>query len=393
MIASQLWSRPTCSSTDARSHTGAVGYNCRWIFRSRRRTFSAPHTLRRRVHGPRPSTSCWKRRNSPRAADFPSFSAGFRFASTRARRWSSPAPTAPARRRCCACSRACPRPPPARSAGTARTVGAVRLRAAGALAFAGHLPALKDELTAEENLASLLALAANRATRRAIAPPRSTRSRSARQRSAAGARAVAGPAPAHRARAALARPRPLWILDEPLTALDARARAARAPRATLVSAISKRRRSRSRDARAARPPRSARPLARRCALNATQWRPPSEHRAAARDSTATRAVWPGDSLGARARPQARAALAGGTRRAAAVLRDRGLALPSRDDARARHCSSHRPGRALGRGAARVAPVAAAAVRRRLRRRHARADRAVAVPARRRSSPARSSRTG
>jgi heme exporter protein A len=60
-----------------------------------------------------------------------------------------------------------------------------RLR--GAVAFVGHLPALKDELTAEENLASLVALGGTRASpspRSAPAPSSCMTSRSAAPRSA-----------------------------------------------------------------------------------------------------------------------------------------------------------------------------------------------------------------
>jgi heme exporter protein A len=88
------------------------------------------------------------------------------------------------------------------------------------LAFAGHLPALKDELTAEENLQSLLAL-------EGVPVPRSAL-RSALDDVALG-RQSALPArvlsQGQRRRIGLARltllPRPLWILDEPVTALDA----------------------------------------------------------------------------------------------------------------------------------------------------------------------------
>jgi len=87
------------------------------------------------------------------------------------------------------------------------------------LAFAGHAPALKDELTAEENLAVLLALAGE-----SVAP--------AAFESALGAVALGAkrmlPArvlsQGQRRRIGLARllllNRPLWILDEPVTALD-----------------------------------------------------------------------------------------------------------------------------------------------------------------------------
>ena len=88
------------------------------------------------------------------------------------------------------------------------------------IAFAGHAPALKDELTTEENLEALVALAGETTTPDAI-------------RGALDAVALASrrmlPArvlsQGQRRRIGLARlsllARPLWILDEPVTALDA----------------------------------------------------------------------------------------------------------------------------------------------------------------------------
>ncbi|MEP6678771.1 MAG: cytochrome c biogenesis heme-transporting ATPase CcmA [Betaproteobacteria bacterium] len=88
-----------------------------------------------------------------------------------------------------------------------------------AIAFGGHLPALKDELTALENLESLTALAGTRVTHAVL--------REALDRVAL-ARPQALPArvlsQGQRRRIGLARLRvlrkPLWILDEPATALD-----------------------------------------------------------------------------------------------------------------------------------------------------------------------------
>jgi len=90
----------------------------------------------------------------------------------------------------------------------------------GAMAYVGHSPALKDELTAEENLGSLLALdgeaVAGDALRNALddvalAPQRALPARVLSQ--------------GQRRRIGLARlallPRALWVLDEPITALDA----------------------------------------------------------------------------------------------------------------------------------------------------------------------------
>lgn len=87
-------------------------------------------------------------------------------------------------------------------------------------AFNGHLTALKDELTAEENLAQWIGLddrsAAAVAIREALDAVALERQRSL---------AVRVLSQGQRRRIGLARlrlvRRPLWILDEPLTALDA----------------------------------------------------------------------------------------------------------------------------------------------------------------------------
>jgi heme exporter protein A len=93
-----------------------------------------------------------------------------------------------------------------------------RLRAA--VAFVGHLPALKDELTTAENLASLVALAGTPPTAEridaALDDVALTRQRALPARVLSqGQRRRIG-----LARLALAGKR-LWILDEPATALDA----------------------------------------------------------------------------------------------------------------------------------------------------------------------------
>jgi heme exporter protein A len=89
-----------------------------------------------------------------------------------------------------------------------------------AAAFAGHQTALKDELTAEENLASLVALSGERVSRETIAGALDAVALT-RQR-ALPARVLSQ---GQRRRIGLARlrlsRRPLWILDEPVTALDA----------------------------------------------------------------------------------------------------------------------------------------------------------------------------
>jgi heme exporter protein A len=95
---------------------------------------------------------------------------------------------------------------------------APELRAA--VAYAGHLPSLKDELTAEENLSSLVHLAGAKAApqelRAALDAVALGRRRTLPSRVlSAGQRRRIG-----LARLAILR-RPVWVLDEPVTALDA----------------------------------------------------------------------------------------------------------------------------------------------------------------------------
>ena len=89
-----------------------------------------------------------------------------------------------------------------------------------AVAFAGHLPALKDELTAEENLASLMALEGEVHSREAIGEALDHVALSRQRRLPARVLSQGQRRRIGLARLALTR-RPLWILDEPVTALDA----------------------------------------------------------------------------------------------------------------------------------------------------------------------------
>jgi heme exporter protein A len=88
------------------------------------------------------------------------------------------------------------------------------------VAYAGHLPALKDELTAEENLVSLVELSGTPAPGADI--DRALDSVALSHRRSLPARVLSA---GQRRRIGLARllvlRRPLWILDEPVTALDA----------------------------------------------------------------------------------------------------------------------------------------------------------------------------
>ena len=101
-----------------------------------------------------------------------------------------------------------------------RRVGTFDPDLRAAVAFSGHLPALKDELTAEENLASLVALEGSPASREAIVEALDEVALT-RQRTLAARVLSQG----QRRRIGLARlslvARPLWLLDEPLAALDA----------------------------------------------------------------------------------------------------------------------------------------------------------------------------
>jgi heme exporter protein A len=89
----------------------------------------------------------------------------------------------------------------------------------GGMVFAGHLPGIKDDLSAEENLRGALALRGVAAGSHAILDALG-RAGLERHRGLAARRLSAG----QRRRIGLARlmldPAPIWILDEPLTALD-----------------------------------------------------------------------------------------------------------------------------------------------------------------------------
>jgi heme exporter protein A len=102
-------------------------------------------------------------------------------------------------------------------------IGALREDYARHLVYLGHAPAVKDDLTAAENLEIACRVAGLETTRRALAealerfgvpegPLLKRLSQGQRRRAAL-------------ARLALSAEVPLWLLDEPLTALDARAAA------------------------------------------------------------------------------------------------------------------------------------------------------------------------
>jgi len=94
------------------------------------------------------------------------------------------------------------------------------LRMRGSVAFNGHLPALKDELSAEENLRAWIALDDRSPVDDAVGEALDAVAL-ARQRRLP----IRVLSQGQRRRIALARlrlvRRPLWVLDEPLTALDA----------------------------------------------------------------------------------------------------------------------------------------------------------------------------
>jgi heme exporter protein A len=93
-------------------------------------------------------------------------------------------------------------------------------RIRNAVVFNGHLPALKDELTTEENLAQWSALDGGRPSLAALEAALDAVALTAQRRLP-----VRVLSQGQRRRIGLARlrlsTRPLWVLDEPLTALDA----------------------------------------------------------------------------------------------------------------------------------------------------------------------------
>jgi heme exporter protein A len=90
----------------------------------------------------------------------------------------------------------------------------------GAVAFAGHASALKDELSARENLASLCALAGDPVDDAALDAALDRVALGERKRLAARVLSQGQRRRVGLARLALSRRR-VWILDEPVTALDA----------------------------------------------------------------------------------------------------------------------------------------------------------------------------
>jgi heme exporter protein A len=146
--------------------------------------------------------------------------AGLGFAVAAATRSSSPAPTDAARRRCSACSPGLSIP----EAGEIRLDGAAvrafspALRAA--VTFAGHALALKDEMSARENLLRWSRSVAHRLTTPS-STPRSIASRSAIASACPRACSRRASGGASGSRGWRLSRRRVWILDEPVTALDA----------------------------------------------------------------------------------------------------------------------------------------------------------------------------
>jgi heme exporter protein A len=94
-----------------------------------------------------------------------------------------------------------------------------QLAARREVAFAGHLPALKDELTAEENLASLVELAGERPDPKALRAALASVALEAQRVLPARVLSQGQRRRINLARLTLVR-RALWLLDEPVTALD-----------------------------------------------------------------------------------------------------------------------------------------------------------------------------
>jgi heme exporter protein A len=92
-------------------------------------------------------------------------------------------------------------------------------RAQTELAYVGHLPAVKDELTVQENLASLTALAGDIAEPQAVRAALATVALGAQHALPARVLSQGQRRRIGLARLALTR-RALWLLDEPVTALD-----------------------------------------------------------------------------------------------------------------------------------------------------------------------------
>ncbi|HEY5307118.1 MAG TPA: cytochrome c biogenesis heme-transporting ATPase CcmA, partial [Casimicrobiaceae bacterium] len=87
------------------------------------------------------------------------------------------------------------------------------------IAFAGHLPALKDELTAEENLASLVELAGEKPDPKSLRVALASVALEAQRVLPARVLSQGQRRRINLARLTLVR-RALWLLDEPVTALD-----------------------------------------------------------------------------------------------------------------------------------------------------------------------------
>ena len=130
------------------------------------------------------------------------------------------APTAAARRVSCATCAGCCRRPPARYAWCGTDIHALGDEYRAQLAYLGHLSGVKDELTAAENLCFSAGPAGLPADAAAIDAALETLGISECRHLPCKALSQGQRRRVALARLALSAARPLWVLDEPFTALD-----------------------------------------------------------------------------------------------------------------------------------------------------------------------------